>query len=117
MLYQMHEMHAASVTPMRLWAQANLALYGNPFSVFSYNPVGRMIAASADLVLRTTHRYEKPPFELTETTVDGQTVSPKSHSAGYCAFAARQAAKRRGFCWWRRSPGITRRCCAIRCAR
>ena len=74
MLYELHELQAASVTPVRLWAHANLALYGSPFSLFSYNPLSRMMAASADLVLRTTHRYDKPAFGLAETRIDGQPV-------------------------------------------
>src|SRR5258708_39808974 len=75
MLYQLHDLHRASLVPIRLWATANLALYGCPFSPLSYNPMSRFIVAGADLLLRTTHRYAKPRFGLDETVVEGKAVS------------------------------------------
>jgi len=75
MLYQLHELQHFSLLPTRLWATANVALYGSPFSPFSYTPMSRYIVAGADLLLRTTHRYTKPEFGLTETVVDGKVVA------------------------------------------
>ena len=75
MLYQLHEWQHNSLVPMRLWASANMVVYGCPFSPFSYNPVSRMIVAGADLLLRTTHRYAKPQFGLAETVVQGKPVA------------------------------------------
>jgi poly(3-hydroxybutyrate) depolymerase len=74
MLYHLYDMQAASFMPLRLWALANVAVYGSPFSPFSYNPLSRVVSASADLILRTTHRYDKPAFGLNETKVNGNPV-------------------------------------------
>jgi poly(3-hydroxybutyrate) depolymerase len=75
MLYQLHEAQHASLQPLRLWARAAAEFYGNPFSVFSYNPIGRVMAAGAEVILRVTHRYDKPPFGLSETEIDGKRVA------------------------------------------
>jgi poly(3-hydroxybutyrate) depolymerase len=75
MLYQLHEAQHASLAPLRLWARATAEFYGNPFSVFSYNPVGRVMAAGAEVILRVTHRYEKPAFDLTQIEIDGKQVA------------------------------------------
>src|SRR5713101_9704341 len=75
MIYQLHELHHASLIPMRLWATATMALYGGPFSPFRHNLVSRMIVAGADVLLRATDRYSKPHFGLTETVVDGRPVA------------------------------------------
>src|SRR5690242_18329581 len=75
MLYQLHEWQHASLVPMRLWATANMALYGWPFNPFNYHPVSRMIVAGSDLLLRATHRYTKPQFGLHQTVVEGKTVA------------------------------------------
>ncbi len=75
MLYHLHEWQHASLLPMRLWATANMALYGWPLNPFSYNPMSRMIVAGSDLLLRATHRYTKPQFGLNATLVEGKTVA------------------------------------------
>ncbi len=74
MLYELHEAQHASLTPLRLWAKATAEFYGNPFSVFSHNPMSRVLTAGADVVLRMTQRYSKPPFGLKETLIQGKTV-------------------------------------------
>jgi poly(3-hydroxybutyrate) depolymerase len=79
MHYQLYEFQAASFTPLRWWALANVALYGNPFSPFSYNSLGQVISATSELVLRTTHRYVKPAFGLDKTQINGNTVEVTEH--------------------------------------
>ena len=75
MIYQLHELHHASLIPARLWAGATMALYGNPLNPFSHSVMSRVMVASADLLLRTTRRYAKPEFGLTETMVLGRPVA------------------------------------------
>jgi poly(3-hydroxybutyrate) depolymerase len=77
MLYQLHEWQHSSLLPIRLWATANVAVYGCPFNPLSYNPLSRMIVAGSDLLLRATHRYAKPQFGLADTVVRGALVSVK----------------------------------------
>lgn len=74
MLYQLHEMHAATVTPIRLMARAAQRIHSSPFNPMSYSPYGRMIAAAAEVLERVTDRYEKPAFGLDHTVIDGRTV-------------------------------------------
>lgn len=74
MLYELHEAQHASLLPLRLWAKVTAEFYGNPFSVFSHNPMSRVVTAGADVVLRMTRRYSKPEFGLAETVVQGKTV-------------------------------------------
>src|SRR5689334_11784446 len=75
MLYELHELHHSSLLPLRLWASTHKAFYGSPLNPLSYNPVSRAIVAGADVLLRTTHRYQKPAFGLTETMVEGKKVA------------------------------------------
>jgi poly(3-hydroxybutyrate) depolymerase len=75
MLYQLYEWQQASLLPMRLWASATMAFHSHPLNPWSYSPTSRAIAAGADLLLRTTHRYEKPEFGLSATTVDDEPVA------------------------------------------
>ena len=74
MLYELHEMQHGSMTALRVLAQSTAQLYGSPYSPLSYTPLGRMVSAGSELLLRTTQRYEKPIFGITETTIDGMAV-------------------------------------------
>lgn len=74
MLYHLHEAQHASLAPLRLWATVTAEFFGNPFSVLSHNPMSRVMNAGADVVLRMTHRYSKPQFDLNETTIQGKRV-------------------------------------------
>ena len=74
MFYQLYEMNHAAVQPLRAYADVVKFLYSNPLNPFSHTPLGRSIAAGAELFERTTRRYGKPSFELTKTVVDWKTV-------------------------------------------
>jgi poly(3-hydroxybutyrate) depolymerase len=75
MIYQLHEMQHAALSPWRRWAEMNAQLFGSPFSLLSYIPASKKVAAACELMLRVTHRYEKPEFGLYETRVGEQTVA------------------------------------------
>jgi poly(3-hydroxybutyrate) depolymerase len=75
MLYQLHEAQHASLAPLRLWAKVTADFFGSPFSVLSHNPMARVMNAGADVVLRMTHRYTKPGFGLSETTIQGKSIA------------------------------------------
>ncbi len=72
-LYNMHELHKASVAPMRLAARVGRDVYGHPLSPLSYLPISRYIAAGCQMIDRATRRYNKPEFGLEETVIDGRT--------------------------------------------
>ena len=74
MLYHLHEFQHAALGPARLWAEAVRTTFSNPYMPLSYTSFGRAVAASAELLERTTRRYAKPAFNLPTTKIDGQDV-------------------------------------------
>jgi poly(3-hydroxybutyrate) depolymerase len=74
MLYQLHEIHHAAVTPLRFAAEAGRHIFRSPFNPFAYTHYGRTMAATCDMVEHTTRRRGKPEFGLDHTTIDGETV-------------------------------------------
>ena len=75
MLYTLHEMSHAALTPWQLWASFNANAFSHPFSPFTYSPLSRKIAAGSELFLRVTQRYQKPEFGISETRVGGKAVA------------------------------------------
>ncbi len=67
-------MSHAALQPFRAVADATKLFYTNPLNPMSRTPFGRTSAAMAEVFERTTRRYAKPEFGLTETIVDGKTV-------------------------------------------
>ena len=74
MLYHIHELSHAAIAPMRLWAEAVQTIYSHPWMPMSYTSFGRAVAASAELLERTTRRYPKPEFNLPFTKIGGEEV-------------------------------------------
>jgi poly(3-hydroxybutyrate) depolymerase len=75
MLYTLHEIHYAALTPVRLAAKSLQGLFTNPWVPASYTEIGRQIAAGCEVLERTTRRYPKPEFGLTQTRIKGETVA------------------------------------------
>jgi len=75
MLYELHEMQYAALSPFMFWAQAGVGLFSSPYSALSYGPFSRNLAAGYELMIRLGKRYEKPEFGLTQTTVGGKRVA------------------------------------------
>jgi poly(3-hydroxybutyrate) depolymerase len=75
MLYQLHEMQRALLNPMTTFAEATAKAFSDPQSPLSYMPFANRMAAGYELFFRLGKDYEKPQFGLTETSVDGHTVS------------------------------------------
>src|SRR6185369_13520405 len=53
-----------ALAPMRYMAELSRGWFGNPFSPFAYGPFSKRLAASSDLFLRVTQRYEKPQWRI-----------------------------------------------------
>ncbi len=62
------------MAPARALSDATRMAFRNPFNPLAYTPLGRTVAASCELFERTTRRYGKPEFGLTDTMVGGQRV-------------------------------------------
>ncbi|MCB1452881.1 MAG: polyhydroxyalkanoate depolymerase, partial [Rhizobiaceae bacterium] len=75
MYYQLYEFNHAALQPYRAYADAVRLFYSNPLNPFSQTPWGRSVAAAAELFERTTRRYGKPAFGITETKVDFKTTA------------------------------------------
>ena len=75
MLYQFHELHYASIAPMRLFAEAVQTVYSHPLLPVAYTGFGRTVAASAELLERTTRRFDKPHFNIGNVRVGDAEVA------------------------------------------
>ena len=64
MLYGLYEAQHTALAPWRVLADFYRGWFGNPFSPFAYLPLARRLAASSDLFLRLTGRYEKPAWNI-----------------------------------------------------
>lgn len=73
--YHLHELQFAAFTPMRLMAEAMQTVYSHPLMPVAYTRFGRTVAAGAELIERSTRRFEKPEFGLASTVVDGKQVA------------------------------------------
>ena len=74
MLYHVHELQHVAIAPVRLMAGAVQQLYTHPLLPVSYTRFGRAVAASCEMLERTTRRYEKPGFGLTHTPIGNAVV-------------------------------------------
>jgi poly(3-hydroxybutyrate) depolymerase len=63
-LYSLYEAQHLALAPMRLMAELSRGWFGNPFSPWAYAPFAKRVAASSDLFLRVTQRYEKPEWNI-----------------------------------------------------
>ncbi|HWA38104.1 MAG TPA: polyhydroxyalkanoate depolymerase [Burkholderiales bacterium] len=64
MLYSLYEAQHLALAPMRFAAELSRGWFGNPFSPWAYTPFAKRLAASSDLFLRVTQRYEKPEWNI-----------------------------------------------------
>jgi len=69
MLYSLFEAQHTALAPWRSLAEFTRGWYGNPFSPLAHLPLSRRLAASSDLFLRLTGRYEKPQWDCGEMEV------------------------------------------------
>ena len=53
-----------ALAPWRFWAELSRGWFGHPFSPLLYLPHARRVAASSDVFLRVTERYEKPQWNI-----------------------------------------------------
>jgi poly(3-hydroxybutyrate) depolymerase len=79
MFYQFYELNHAALQPLRALADSVKLFYTHPLNPVAQTVFGRSVAASAELFERSTRRYGKPEFGLTETVVDFKTVPVTEH--------------------------------------
>ncbi|HSA89250.1 MAG TPA: polyhydroxyalkanoate depolymerase [Burkholderiales bacterium] len=76
MLYSLHEAQHMALAPWRYLAELSRGWFGHPFSPFIYMPLARRVAASSELFLRVTERYEKPKWSLAEAVPEVADAKP-----------------------------------------
>ena len=74
-MYGPYSVARALAAPMNSWASAMRALWSHPAFPIARTLLGRHVASASELLERATRRYQKPPFDLTTTQIDGQTVA------------------------------------------
>jgi poly(3-hydroxybutyrate) depolymerase len=73
-LYSLYETQHTLLEPLRHAAEATRGWFAHPFSPLAYTPLARRLAASSDLFLRLTQRYEKPEWGIHTTRLGERTV-------------------------------------------
>ncbi|MBK67439.1 MAG: poly(3-hydroxybutyrate) depolymerase [Rickettsiales bacterium] len=74
MLYHLHDLNYAALTPLRLGAETIMHMSKNPFFPFAHSPWGKSMAAGSELIHRMTKRYGKPEFGLPTTKIGDKEV-------------------------------------------
>ena len=70
MLYNLYEAQHTWLTPFRFIAEVQRGWFAHPFSPWAHAPLAKQLAASNDLFLRITQRYEKPAWRLDEAEIE-----------------------------------------------
>ena len=70
MLYDVYEAQHQALAPLRYLAELSLGWFAHPFSPWAHLPGSRRVAATSDLFLRLTGRYEKPQWNIREAEVE-----------------------------------------------
>lgn len=74
MIYHLYDIYQASLTPARFAAELTRNTYRHPLNPLAYTQYGRTIAASAEMLERTTRRFGKPEFGLPYTKIGGKKI-------------------------------------------
>ena len=96
MLYSLYEAHHMWLTPYRFLAEAQRGWFGHPFSPWAQGPLAKQLAASNDLFLRITQRYEKPAWRVENADMEVALDKPfckLMHFKSRLASAPRNAPK------------------------
>lgn len=80
MLYDLHELQRAFLSPLARFTDSGSLLFSHPYSPLAYTPVSRHIAATYELVHRLGKDYEKPLWHLDHTNVDAAEVPVTIHT-------------------------------------
>ena len=80
-----------ALAPWRFWAELARGWFGHPFSPLIYLPLAKRLAASSELFLRLTERYEKPKWNLAEAVPEVAAAKP------FCNLVHFKTSSRAGF--------------------
>jgi poly(3-hydroxybutyrate) depolymerase len=80
MLYHWFELGQAACRPARVAADTCRLLLDNPFNPVAHTTFGRNVRAACEVFERTTRRYGRPTFDITETTIDRETIAVREET-------------------------------------
>ena len=75
MLYHFSELQRLAMSPVRMAAQFQSQMLRSAFNPLSETPQVRTLAAAYDLFAETTQYHGKPAFGISETIINGKSVS------------------------------------------
>jgi poly(3-hydroxybutyrate) depolymerase len=73
-MYWFYEMGHAALNPSRALADATRLFFKNPANPLAHTSYGKSMAAAAELFERSTRRYQKPEWHISETVVGAEHV-------------------------------------------
>lgn len=77
MLYQLHELAHAAVTPMRVFVNTHRMFLESPWNIARDSIPSKLTLATYDVFERLTRHYAKPKFGIKEIEINGQTAQIK----------------------------------------
>jgi len=75
MMYQSYDLYSRSAEMMNGFIGLSQKLIDNPYNPFAKTILGKSISAGLDSAFHHTKVYDKQPFDIKTTTIDGETVS------------------------------------------
>ena len=73
-LYHLYELNHALLSPARALSDYARMALRNPLNPITHTPLGRSLAAVAEIFERVTRRYDKPDFGIEGISIEGQAV-------------------------------------------
>jgi poly(3-hydroxybutyrate) depolymerase len=75
MMYQTYDLYSRSAELMNGFIKVNQQLLTHPFNPFSNTLVGKSINAALDSAYHHTKTYDKQPFDIKTSVIDGETIN------------------------------------------
>ncbi len=75
MIYQSYDLYSRSAEMMNGFIALSQTLMNNPYNPYAKTLLGKSISAGLDTAFHHTKVYDKQPFDITSTLINGKTVA------------------------------------------
>jgi len=75
MMYQSYDLYSRSAEMMNGFIALSQTLMNNPYNPYAKTLLGKSISAGLDTAFHHTKVYDKQPFDITSTLINGKTVA------------------------------------------
>ncbi|HCH70828.1 MAG TPA: polyhydroxyalkanoate depolymerase [Colwellia sp.] len=75
MMYQSYDLYSRSAEMMNGFIALSQTLMNNPYNPYAKTLLGKSISAGLDTAFHHTKVYDKQPFDITSTIIDGKSVA------------------------------------------